>query len=98
MTFLLVAKMIYIKEFVISPTGVRTGSVRTDTYANTAGHINRLAEVIQSDFPSVDPDSMKVCHYAGDRIRRTYGVEFRIPENAVIPNDYIQIQEFECLF
>ncbi len=96
--FLEARNMNYIKEFVISPNGVRTGSVRTDTYANSVGHISRLAAVIQTDFPTVDLDSMTICHYAGGRIRRTYGVEFRIPNNAVVPDDYVPILEFECLF
>ena len=60
--------------------------------------VNGSSGVIQTDFPTVDLDSMTICHYAGSRFRRTYGVEFRIPNNAVVPSDYVEVQGFECLF
>jgi hypothetical protein len=47
-----------------------------------------MFEIAKKDFPDLLMTDVKVAHYGGDTISGTFGIEFPVPENVVIPATY----------
>lgn len=67
--------------------------VRTKTYASSLAHFDELFTVAQSDFPDLRREDCEAVHYAGQRYRGTYGIEFRW--SGEIPENYQKIEYLE---
>lgn len=91
--------MTIIKEF-RPPTKNYTARcvIRTNTYAGTLGHLNKLFTVAKEDFPRLDMEDVEVIFYAGRRYARTYGIEFWAEADDKIPSDYRETNELELTY
>ncbi len=69
--------------------------IRTDTYGKTLDHLLDLYDLAKNDFPEIEPKDITIVHYAGERYKRTYGLEFKKPDGAKVPDDYQNIQQLE---
>lgn len=83
-------------EIIKESTG-KYGVLRTDTYANSLAHFEMLFAEAKKDFPSLEPGKVEVIRYGGDRYARTHGIEFLIPEGAIIPPEYQPIENLELV-
>lgn len=80
-----------IREFATEP-GVCV--LRTDTYCSTVAHFNMLMEEAKKDFPDLDPIGVEVKQYGGIFYKRTFGIEFKMPEDKV-PASYSRRTKLE---
>ena len=87
--------MSIIKEFCPSN---RMCIVRTNTYAHNLAHLLALFVVAQKDFPGLKEEDVKVVYFAGRRYARTFGIEFKLEEDATSPKDYSEISSLEKTF
>lgn len=71
------------------------GIVRSELYSKRVSHILTLVAEAKKDFPSLSDDDMEVVYYGGDRYKRTYGVEFNVPNGENIPDTYKRIHQLE---
>jgi hypothetical protein len=48
----------------------------------------------KSDFPWIEEKDVNIIHFGGQRYARTFGIEFKIPEN-ICPDGYCEIYSLE---
>ena len=87
-------KRTYIREVVHHIGCPSLCSIRTDTYAHSVAHFVRMAEVAQADVCGLAFDDIAAVVYGGNRIKRTRGIEFRVPREFV-PDTYVVRRELE---
>lgn len=85
-----------IKEYCIGERNIIV-IVRSDTYASSYEHISNLVGVVKKYFDVSDSD-IEVVKYAGDRYKRTYGVEFTTGLETQIPDEFQSISQVEYTF
>jgi hypothetical protein len=83
-----------IKECVLDETGTRI-VLRSGTYSNDLAYLEKLYAQACQDFPGLTREQVTVCHYAGQRFRNTFGIEFDVPIDVVVPPGYEQIGNVE---
>ena len=83
-----------IKEYKKSETSIRV-ILREDNYDNRLSKFINLFGIAQSDFPSLPESNAEIIHYGGDRIKRTFGIEFSVVLSMSIPADYVEIKTLE---
>ena len=81
-----------IKEFCAENS---TCVVRSNCYGSSFSYIKDLVAVVKSDFPEIDDDMITIVHYAGERYKHTFGVEFVISSKYGFPRGYIGINSLE---
>ena len=54
--------------------------IRTNTYAGSLAHIQKLAAIAIEQFPTLESGDIQIEKYGGDRYSRTFGIEFDCPE------------------
>lgn len=71
--------------------------LRTETYNNKLILFFILYIEAMKDFPNLNlsPKDVQIAHFAGDRFKGTFGIEFNIYNANGIPTDYQQISELE---
>lgn len=83
-------------KFIKKVSGDRC-AILTDDYSNNLQRILDLFKEAQKDFPQLEPSDVKVVQYGGNRIKRIFGLEFDVPENAHVPTTYVGVSAFEPL-
>lgn len=69
-------------------------TIRAETYEHSLAHIQKLFAEAQKDFPDLKPEHVRVVKYGGDRISRSFGIEFHRPI-VFVPKNYPIIRELE---
>lgn len=67
--------------------------VRWNSYTGSLNVILAAFEEAKKDFPWLTPEHTEVIKYGGDRIRRTFGIEFNVHDLESIPNDYTPLHQ-----
>ena len=81
-----------IKEYVKLAAGHHF-IIRKDSYDNRLSAFDELYEEAQQDFPNLRRSDAQITHYSGERYKRTWGIEFTLPDEP--PEGYTQIKEVE---
>jgi hypothetical protein len=68
------------------------GVVRSNTYNSSFEHLQKLRDLAWADFPLLQDEDLIVRQYGGDRIKRIFGLEFRVPQET-IPVSYHELRE-----
>jgi len=66
--------------------------LRTDCYSKRLSSILELFETAKIDFPFLKVNDVEVIYYAGERYKRTYGIEF-LAQDA--PTNYLRVNSLE---
>ena len=69
--------------------------LRTNTSAKGLNHFDKLFAQAKKDFPTLERSDVRVVQFGGDRYKRTFGIEFDLPEGAKIPKGYSELKELE---
>ena len=68
--------------------------LRTNYYIGTFEYIRNLVNEARKDF-SLEDDKIEIIHYAGDRYKGTYGIEFNVDKGVTIPEKYKEVSQVE---
>lgn len=82
-----------IREFLPTPTG-GTVVIRSNCYASSLDHIDRLYAAACRDWPNVTGADVEVRKFGGDRIRGIFGIEFCVPTSEA-PEGYSRLYKLE---
>lgn len=69
--------------------------IRTENYGSSMKYFRYLVGVAKQDFPYLDEENIEIKHYAGERYKKTFGIEFKVPNGYSVPSDYQLIQNLE---
>ena len=69
--------------------------LREDNYDSRLSKFLELFEAAKSDFPFISESDINLVHYGGDRYKRTFGLEFSVPDSTSIPDIYVEIHSLE---
>ena len=70
------------------------GVIREKHANHSLAYFERLFQEAKKDFPALEAKDVQIVKYGGDNFG-TWGIEFKIPEGAVVPDDYVRIYEME---
>lgn len=70
--------------------------IRSNTYAHEWEYFKNLINEAKKDYPTLDEDKIEIVQYAGERYKRTYGIEFRVEEKP--KEEYFRIRKLEYTF
>lgn len=86
--------MSIIKEYVeYNNQSAKRFIVRRSDHGKTLFHLMELKVEIEKDFGHLPNSSFEIVHYAGDRYKGTYGLEFFSDRS--VPKEYKQIAQAE---
>lgn len=68
--------------------------IRTNCYTSTFSHFLMLKSVLDKDFPDVDIDP-EIIQYGGRHYKRTFGLEFTLPQGSSVPQEYDEVGQLE---
>lgn len=69
--------------------------IRTDNYGSTLQKFLDFLKEAQKDFPQLTPATVEIVHFGGERYKHTFGLEFKVPTGASVPNTYSPINQLE---
>lgn len=78
--------------------------IRANNYGSSLVKFDEMYEIMAADALTFEPpieldrEDVEVVHYAGERYKRTFGLEVSIPQGHTIPADYSKIRQPEFLF
>jgi hypothetical protein len=84
-----------IKEFCRTQINEYRGVLLTDDYSHMFSKVLSLVKIAKTDFPSLTDDQIEIVVYGGNRRKRIMGIEFPIPSQTKIPNDYQEVSRLE---
>jgi hypothetical protein len=71
--------------------------IHSKNYNSKLPYILSLVEEARKDFPFLTDQEVQLIHLGGRRYKGMFGIEFSVPSNTIIPNDYQQVLEPEPL-
>lgn len=70
----------------------RMVGIKPNNYSSRLTQINDMLAVLQADFPGLVGEDVHVVAYDGDRWKRQMGLEFSVPIDTPIPEEYVESQ------
>ena len=87
--------MLEISKF-ITENG-HSAEVNDNGYGSSISKMNQLAAIAKSDFPSLTDEDINIVQFGGISKKGIFGLQFRVPSNDPVPEDYLTISRLEKL-
>ncbi len=67
-----------------------TAIIRTSSQLPSFEHLRDLFAEVAKDFPDIQPEDVHLHHYSHEKLRKTFGLEFKVKKDD-IPDEYSKI-------